>query len=89
MNTQQKHAIAAVMRWPKVHTHIGQERSLCGLAPKHGYKIVSFESFFTALPAEQCGTCLERIKQRGYSIEFERLRYRKIYDEAQERSLIA
>lgn len=73
----------------KVHTHIGHERSLCGLAPSRGsYRIVSFTSFFSAVAEDQCGKCIERLKAHGYNIERERLKYRTVYDHAQELALI-
>lgn len=73
----------------KVHTRIGHPRSLCGLAPIRGdYKIVSFSSFFSALPEDQCGKCLVHLKTHGYNIERERLRFRTVYDHAQELALI-
>lgn len=75
---------------PKVHTRIGHERSLCGLSPYRGdYHIASFSSFFTALPEDQCGKCIERLQQRGYNIANERLKFRAVYDHAQELALIA
>ena len=74
----------------KVHTRIGHERSLCGLAPMYGnYHIASFSSFFTAQPKDQCGKCIERLQQRGYNIANERLKFRAVYDHAQELALIA
>ena len=74
----------------KVHTSIGHVRSLCGLAPKNGaYHIATFSSFFTALPENQCGKCIERLKQRGYNIERERIKFRTVYDHAQQLALIA
>ena len=74
----------------KVHTHIGHERSLCGLAPKNGtYNIASFSSFFTALPEHQCGKCIVRLKERGYKIDKLRTQFRSIYDHAQELALVA
>ena len=73
----------------KVHTNIGHPRSLCGLAPINGeYKIASFSSFFSAPVKDQCGTCIERLKARGYNIEQERLKFRTVYDHAQELALI-
>lgn len=73
----------------KVHTKIGHERSLCGLAPTKGdYKIVSYSSFFSADPADQCGRCLGKLQARGYNIEHERLKYRTVYEHAQELALI-
>lgn len=73
----------------KVHTHIGHERSLCGLSPYRGdYHIASFSSFFSARPEDQCGKCIERLKQRGYNIERERLKFRTVYDHAKELALI-
>ncbi len=73
----------------KVHTRIGHERSLCGLAPIRGnYRIVSFSSFFSAAAEDQCGKCIERLKQRGYNIERERLKFRTVYDHAKELCLI-
>jgi hypothetical protein len=74
----------------KVHTHIGHERSLCGLSPYRGdHHIASFSSFFSAIPETQCGKCIERLKQRGYDIALERLKFRTVYDHAQELALIA
>lgn len=74
----------------KVHTHIGHERSLCGLAPKNGpYKIVSFSSFFTATAENQCGKCLQRLEEHGYNIEKERTKFRTVYKFAQDLALTA
>jgi hypothetical protein len=65
----------------KVHTHIGHPRSLCGLAPKNGahYRIVDFTNFFTAAEENQCAVCIERIKEKGYSIAALRLQFRTPY----------
>jgi hypothetical protein len=74
----------------KIHTHIGHERSLCGLAPKNGvYRIVSFSSFLTASDDDQCATCIERLRARGYNITELRKKNRAIYDFAQELALIS
>ncbi|HQS59755.1 MAG: hypothetical protein B7Y56_03150 [Gallionellales bacterium 35-53-114] len=73
----------------KVHTRIGHERSLCGLAPMRGnYRIVSFSSFFSATAEDQCGKCIKRLQEHGYNIERERLKFRTVYDHAQELALI-
>jgi len=73
----------------KVHTNIGHPRSLCGLTPIRGeYKIVSYASFFSAAPEDQCGSCLGKLKARGYNIERERAKYRTIYGYAQALVLI-
>lgn len=69
----------------KVHTKIGNERSLCGLAPLRGdHKIVSFSSFFSSEQSTQCGSCIMRLKARGYNIENERRKFRNVYEHAQE-----
>lgn len=74
----------------KVHTRIGHDRALCGLAPESGhYNIVSFCSFFTASPENQCGRCTQLLQERGYNVEALRLRYRTAYDHAQELALTA
>lgn len=73
----------------KVHTRIGHERSLCGLAPIRGhYHIASFSSFFTAKPEDQCARCIQRLKERGYDIEKERARFGAVYKYAQDLALI-
>lgn len=67
------------------HARTDNERSLCGLNPKQGhYNIARFCSFFTALPEDQCAKCIELIKKHGYNIEQLRLKYRAVYDHAQE-----
>lgn len=74
----------------KVHTRIGHSRALCGVLPHaDDIRVVSYSSFFSALPENQCATCIKRLKARGYNIELDRIRYRAVYDHAQELALIA
>jgi hypothetical protein len=75
----------------KVHTRIGHERSLCGLAPKNGahYRIVDFRNFFTAREEDQCGKCLENLRGRGYNINELRLRNRTPYETAEQLAVFA
>jgi hypothetical protein len=68
----------------KVHTKIGNERSLCGLNPHRGhYRIASWSSFFSAPLEDQCDRCILAIERRGYDVEKERLQFRSLYDKAQ------
>ena len=75
----------------KVHTHIGHERSLCGLAPKNGahYRIVSFANFFTAAEKDQCGKCLEHLQARGYKLKELQAKYRTPYETAEQLAVFA
>jgi len=74
----------------KVHTSIGHSRAPCGVLPHaDDVRVVTYSSFFSALPKDQCATCIKRLKARGYNIEIDRIRYRAIYDHAQELALIA
>ena len=68
----------------KVHTKIGNERSLCGLNPARGhYHIATFSSFFTAPIENQCEACIAVLKRRGYNIADQRHKFRAVYDKAQ------
>jgi len=65
------------------HARTDNERSLCGLHPKHGrYNIASFCSFFSAAPEDQCAKCISLIKKRGYNTEQLIKKYRAIYEHA-------
>lgn len=67
----------------KVHTKIGNERSLCGLNPQRGhYRIVSWASFFSAAIEDQCDRCIEAIRRRGYNVAKERNHFRSLYEKA-------
>lgn len=55
---------------PKVHVTInGNDRSICGMSPRHGnYDIRTMATFFQAPESDQCGRCLDHLAKRGYSI---------------------
>lgn len=74
----------------KVHTKMGNERSLCGLNPDRGrYHIATFSSFFTAPIDNQCEACINALKRRGYNIDDQRKKFREVYDIAEARGLPA
>lgn len=61
----------------KIHTRtVINGRSLCG----HGKDetIKSFSDFFAAPEANQCASCLDKVRKRGYSIATLRRRYQRL-----------
>lgn len=74
---------------PKIHTNVGHERSLCGLAPKNRqYAIVSNRDFVLAPDDQQCSVCAKRYSARGYNIKKQRERFQAEDEIARQRSLI-
>lgn len=74
----------------KIHTNIGHERALCGLAPKNGdYKIVPNSEFYAASDEEQCGKCLERLRARGYRTGYLTQQFRMLANKAKQLQLTA
>lgn len=60
----------------KVHTRIDHDRSLCGHGK--GEAVKPFSEFFAAPEADQCASCLESIRRRGYSVATLRRRYQRM-----------
>lgn len=55
---------------PKVHLTLGDQRSLCGMSPRHGnYDIRTHATFFHAPEQDQCERCLYHFELRGNSIK--------------------
>lgn len=72
----------------KIHTNIGHQRALCGLAPKNGdYKIVPNSEFYAASDEEQCGKCLALLQARGYKTSYLTQQFRLLATKAQQLSL--
>lgn len=60
----------------KVHARIDHDRSLCGHGK--GDAVKSFSGFFAAPEADQCASCLEKVRARGYHIATLRRRYQRL-----------
>lgn len=74
---------------PKIHTKIGHERSLCGLAAKNGqYAIASNRDFILAPADQQCSVCARRLSARGYNMKKLRERFLAEDEAARQGSLI-
>ena len=54
----------------KVHISInGQQRSLCGMQPRHGsYDIRTMATFFQVAEQDRCSRCVHHLLERGYAV---------------------